>query len=80
MEIVHNHDNDHLDWLFHWNIFPLIESTSTMFDSGKGFTLEELFEVHSLSPDQVFLSIPLKPFSKFSGRTFNCFFVFFFAF
>ena len=22
MEIVHNHDSDYLDWLFHWNIFP----------------------------------------------------------
>ena len=44
MEIVHNHDNDHLDWLFHWNIFPLRESTSIM--SGnckKAFTFEELF-------------------------------------
>ena len=36
MEIVHNHDNDHLDWMFHWNIFPLS-------GNGKGFTLEELF-------------------------------------
>ena len=47
MEIVHNHDgnhdNDHLDWLFHHNIFPLRESTSIMSGSGKGFTLEELF-------------------------------------
>ena len=41
MEIVHNHDgnhdNDHLDWLFHHNIFPLRESTSIMSGSGKGF-------------------------------------------
>ena len=43
MEIVHNHDNDHLDWLFHYNIFPLRESTSIMSGNGKGFTLEELF-------------------------------------
>ena len=43
MEIVHNHNNDHLDWLFHWNIFPLRESTSIMSGNGKGFTLEELF-------------------------------------
>ena len=43
MEIVHNHDNGHLDWLFHWNIFPLRESTSIMSGSGKEFTLEELF-------------------------------------
>ena len=42
MEIVHNHDNDHLHWLFHWNIFPLRESTSVMPSNGKGFTLEEL--------------------------------------
>ena len=43
MEIAHNHDNDHLDWLFHWNIFPLRGSTSIMSGIGKGFTLEELF-------------------------------------
>ena len=43
MEIVHNHDNDNLDWLFHWNIFPLRESTSIISGNGKGFTLEELF-------------------------------------
>ena len=83
MEIVHNHDNDHLDWLFHQNIFPLRESTSIfplrestsiMSGNGKGFTVEEFLEVHSLSSDQVFLSIPLKTFSKFSGWTFKCFF------
>ena len=43
MEIVHNHDNDHLDWLFYYNIFPLRESTSIMSGNGKGFKLEELF-------------------------------------
>ena len=43
IEIVHNHDSDHLDWLFHQNIFPLRESTSIMSCNGKGFTLEELF-------------------------------------
>ena len=43
MEIVHNHDNDHLDLSFHQNIFPLRESTSIMSGDGKGFTLEELF-------------------------------------
>ena len=42
MEIVHNNDNDNLDWLFHWNIFPLRESTSIM-SNDKGFTLDELF-------------------------------------
>ena len=42
MEIVHNHDNDLLDWLFQQNIFPLRESTSIMSGNGKGFTLEEL--------------------------------------
>ena len=72
MEIVHNHDNDHLDWLFHWNIFPLRESTSIM---SKGSHLRNYLEVHSLSSDQVFLSIPLKTFSKFSGWTFKCFFL-----
>ena len=60
MEIVHNHDNDHLDWLFHQNIFPLRESTFIMSSNGKGFTLEDrnYLEVHSQSSDQVFLSIP----------------------
>ena len=77
MEIVHNHDNDHLDWLFHWNIFPLRESTSTMSGNGKGFTLRDYLEVHSLSSDQVFLLISLKSFSKFSGWTYKCFFLLF---
>ena len=33
-------------------------------------------EVHSLNSDQVFLSIQLKIFSKFSGWTFKFFFAF----
>ena len=36
MEMVDNHDNDHLGWLFHHNIFPVRESTSIMFGNGKG--------------------------------------------
>ena len=43
MEIVHNHDNLYLDWLFHQNAFPLRESTSVMSGNRKIFTLEELF-------------------------------------
>ena len=43
IEIVHNHDNDYLDWLFHQNGFPLRESTPIMSTNGKGFTLKELF-------------------------------------
>ena len=35
--------------------------------------LRDYLEVHSLSSDKVFLSIPLKSFSKFSGWTFNFF-------
>ena len=34
-EIVHNHDNGYLDWLFHQNAFPLREST---FNSIKTFS------------------------------------------
>ena len=51
MEIVHNHDNSYLDWLFHQNVFPLRESSSIMSCNGKGFTLEEFkyLEVHSLN-------------------------------
>ena len=41
IEIVH--DNDHRDWLFHKNIFPLRESISILSGNSKGFTLEELF-------------------------------------
>ena len=44
LEIVHNQDNDYLDWLFHQNVFPHRESTSIMSGNGKGFTLEELFK------------------------------------
>ena len=76
MEMVHNHDNDYLDWLFHQNVFPLRGSTSIMSGNGKGFTLQELLKVYSLSFDQVFLSIPSKTFSKFSGGTFKFFFAF----
>ena len=76
MEIVNNHDNDHLDWLFHWNIFPLRESTSICLMT-KGSHLTNYLEVHSQSSDQVFLSISLKTFSKFSGWTFKCFFLLF---
>ena len=43
MEIVHNHDDGYLDWLFHQNIFHLRKSTSIISGNGKGFTLEELF-------------------------------------
>ena len=40
MEIVRNHDNGYLDWLFHQNVFfSLRESTSIISGNGKGFTL-----------------------------------------
>ena len=45
MEIVHNHDNDHLDWLFRQNIFPLKESTCLAM--AKGSHLRNYLEVHS---------------------------------
>ena len=73
MEIVHNHDNGYLDWLFQRNVFPLREWTSIMSGNGKGSHLRNYLEVHSLSSDQVFLSIQLKTFSKFSGWTFKNF-------
>ena len=43
MDIVHNHDNGSLDWLFHQNVFALRESNSIMCGNGIGFTLEKLF-------------------------------------
>ena len=58
LELVHNHENGYLDWLFHWNIFSLKESTSIMSDSGKGSHLKNYLKVHSMNSDQVFLSIP----------------------
>ena len=70
--LVHNHDNGYFDWLFHQNVFPLRESSS-MSGNGKDSHLRNYLEVHSLSSDQVFLSIPLRTFSKFSGWTFNFF-------
>ena len=42
-EIVDNHGNDYLDWLFCQNGFPQGESTSIMSFNGKGFTIEGLF-------------------------------------
>ena len=50
-EIVHNHGNGHLDWLFHWNVFPLRESNSIILVMAKAFTLEELFSFDSSSSD-----------------------------
>ena len=72
MEIAHNHDNSYLDWSFHQNVFPSRDTNSIMFSNGKGFIshLRSYLEVYSLSSHQVFLSIPLKFFSKFSGLTF----------
>ena len=76
MEIVHNHDN--LDWLFHWNIFPLRESTSIMSGNGKRFTVEELFRspFTELLPSFLFNSIK-KLFQSLVDGLLN---VFFFAF
>ena len=62
MEIVHYHDNDHLDWLFHQDIFPLRESTSKMSGNGKGFTFEKLFR----SPfTELWPSFPLNSMKNF---------------
>ena len=59
IEVLHDHDNGYLDW-FNQNVFPLRESASIMSGNGKGFKLEELhLEVHSLSSEQIFLSIQL---------------------
>ena len=43
IEILHEHDNGCLDWLFNQNGFPLRESASIMSGNGKGFKLEKLF-------------------------------------
>ena len=76
IEIVHNHDNGYLDWLFHQNVFPLRESNnSIMSGDGKGFMshLRSYLEVHSLSSDQVLLSIQLETFLKSNLLTFKFF-------
>ena len=81
--IVHNHDNDHLDWLFHCNIFPLRESTSIMSGNGRGFTLEELFRSSFTELWPSFLFNSIKLFLEFSGLSFvfsllfNCSIVYF---
>ena len=55
---MHNLDNRYLDWLFQQNVLPLRESTSIMSGNGKaGSHLRNYLEVHSLSSDQVFLSV-----------------------
>ena len=41
MEIVHNYDNVHPDWLFYQKLSPLRESNS-MSSNGIGFTRDEL--------------------------------------
>ena len=43
IEILHEHDNGHLDWLLKQNVFPMRESASIMSGNSKGFKLEELF-------------------------------------
>ena len=63
--MVHNHYNGYLDFLFHWQkVFPLRESASIMSGNGKDSHLRNYLEVHSLSSDQVFLSIQVKNFFK----------------
>ena len=42
IEILHEHDNGCLDWLFNQNVFPVRESASIMYGNSKGFKLEEL--------------------------------------
>ena len=44
-----------------------------MSGNGKGFKLRNYLEVHSLSSDQVFLSIQSETFLKFSGWTLKIF-------
>ena len=64
MEIVDNYDNGHLDWLFNQNVFLLSESASIMSGNiAKDSNLRNYLEDHSLSSEQVFLSIQSKPFS-----------------
>ena len=58
------------------NNHTLRESTSIMSGNCKGSHLRNYLEAHSLSSDQVFLSIQLKTFSKFSEWTFKNFFAF----
>ena len=53
-----------------------VKSTSIMLSMAKDSHLSDYLEDHSLSSDQVFLSVQLKTFSKFSGWTFNSFFAF----
>ena len=60
MEIVHNHDNGYLDWLFYQNVFPLRESNSIK--SGFILHLWSLLKVYSLSSDQVFFQFNQKVF------------------
>ena len=43
IEILHDHDNGCLDWLFNQNVFPLRKVTSIMSGNGRGFKREELF-------------------------------------
>ena len=74
MEIVLNHDNDHLDWLLHWNIFPLRESTSIMPGNGKGFTLEELFRSPFTELTKFSFRFHLKLFQSLVDELLNVFF------
>ena len=50
MEIVHNHDNGYLDWLFHKSILRPRESNSILPGKGERDShLRNYLEVHSLN-------------------------------
>ena len=51
MEILQNHHMTILNGCFTRTFFSLRESTSIMSGNGKGFTIEEIFKIHSLSSD-----------------------------
>ena len=70
MEMVHNHYNSYLDWLFHWqNVFPLRESTSIMSVDGKDSHLRNSLEVHSLSSK---FSFQVKTFQSLVDGLLTC--------
>ena len=74
METVHNHDNGYHDWLFYQNVFPQRSQLPQCLSMAKDSHLRDYFAVYSLNSEQVFLSVQLKIFSKFSGWTSNFFF------
>ena len=59
-----------MDTVHNQNVFPERVKSHNVWQKAKDSHLRTYLEVHLLNSDQVFISIRLKAFPEFSGRTF----------